>query len=209
MSEIWPMVEQSRRKLADDLAALTPEQWAAPSLCAGWTVRDVAAHLGMGFHVGVPGFMWRMLRNGFDFDRVADQYARGNPATPDEIVADLRANAAHRFTPPGLGPAAPLTDLVTHGLDIFRALGISRDLPADHAAVVLDLLVSPKAAKALSTKGAIDGLRLETSDTGWTHGSGPVVSATAASMILALAGRAVAYPELAGEGAAELCRRLG
>lgn len=34
-----------RRLLADDLAGLTPQQWAAPSLCAEWSLRDVVAHL--------------------------------------------------------------------------------------------------------------------------------------------------------------------
>lgn len=209
MPDIWPMVETSRRRLADELDALTPEQWAAPSLCTGWTVHDVATHLGMGFNVSMPSFIWRMVRNRFDFDRLADQYVRASTAGPAAITADLRANATNRFTPPGLGPAAPLTDLVTHGLDIFRPLGLPHEVPADHAAVVLDLLVSPKAARALSKQGAADGLRLATTDTGWTHGTGPVVAAPAASMILALAGRVVAVPELTGDGADEFRRRLG
>jgi hypothetical protein len=33
-------VAAERVGLADDLADLTPEQWATPSLCAGWTVHD-------------------------------------------------------------------------------------------------------------------------------------------------------------------------
>ena len=34
-----------RTELADLLDTLTPEQWDAPSLCTGWRVRDVTAHL--------------------------------------------------------------------------------------------------------------------------------------------------------------------
>jgi uncharacterized protein (TIGR03083 family) len=37
-------VAAERLGLADDLEALAPEQWAVPSLCAGWTVHDFVAH---------------------------------------------------------------------------------------------------------------------------------------------------------------------
>ena len=38
-------VEAERRALADVLDTLTPEEWRSPSLCAGWTVQDVVAHM--------------------------------------------------------------------------------------------------------------------------------------------------------------------
>jgi uncharacterized protein (TIGR03083 family) len=43
--DIWPVVHAERRALAADLADLTPEQWETPSLCAGWSVHDVLAHM--------------------------------------------------------------------------------------------------------------------------------------------------------------------
>jgi uncharacterized protein (TIGR03083 family) len=45
MSDIWPVVHAERRALAADLADLSPEQWQTPSLCAGWSVHDVLAHM--------------------------------------------------------------------------------------------------------------------------------------------------------------------
>jgi hypothetical protein len=36
----WPVIHAERAALADDLAALTDEQWAMPSLCGDWTVRQ-------------------------------------------------------------------------------------------------------------------------------------------------------------------------
>ena len=36
------LARAERLAFADFLVGLTPEQWAAPSLCQGWTVRDVA-----------------------------------------------------------------------------------------------------------------------------------------------------------------------
>ena len=41
------LVAGERRDLAAVLAGLTPEQWDAPSLCTGWRVREVAAHLSL------------------------------------------------------------------------------------------------------------------------------------------------------------------
>src|SRR5215218_5496127 len=42
---------RSERGHALDLAAgLTPDEWEAPSDCAGWRVRDVYAHMGGVFH---------------------------------------------------------------------------------------------------------------------------------------------------------------
>ena len=38
------LAREERLDLADFLAGLTPEQWASPTLCEGWCVRDVAAH---------------------------------------------------------------------------------------------------------------------------------------------------------------------
>ena len=43
--DIWEVLADERRATADLLAGLTEEQWAAPSLCPAWTVKDVAVHL--------------------------------------------------------------------------------------------------------------------------------------------------------------------
>ena len=97
---------------------------------------------------------------------------------------------------------------MVHGLDIFRALGITRQLPAAHSNVALGMLVSPKGAKALGLNGSLDGIRVEASDTGWSHGSGVAVSAPADDLVLALGGRPNGREALTGPGADELRRRL-
>jgi len=47
----WRVIEQQRLAIADLLDGLSAEQWESPSLCAGWRVRDVAAHVSL---VGLP-----------------------------------------------------------------------------------------------------------------------------------------------------------
>ena len=71
----WAGVIIERRFLAPYLATLTPEQWDAPTLCEGWRVRDVVAHLTYSWSntvLGVP--TW--LRHRDDIDRAFALYAR-------------------------------------------------------------------------------------------------------------------------------------
>ncbi|WP_433294041.1 maleylpyruvate isomerase N-terminal domain-containing protein [Actinoplanes sp. CA-030573] len=43
----WTVITQQRLALAELLAGLTGTEWEHPSLCAGWRVRDVAAHVAL------------------------------------------------------------------------------------------------------------------------------------------------------------------
>jgi uncharacterized protein (TIGR03083 family) len=208
MGEVWPMIAAERMGLAGELSGLTEEQWATPSLCAGWAVRDVVAHLLMPFHVRLPKLIWMMATNGFSFDKVSDKYARADSRPTAALIDDLRANAAHRFTPPGFGPEAPLTDLVVHGQDIRHPLGLAHEIPDEHARVVLDLLVSPRASRGFSKKGLLTGLRLEVEGLDWSYGSGPVVAGRAEPLIMALAGRNATLDALTGPGLPEFRRRM-
>ncbi|MGW7361488.1 maleylpyruvate isomerase family mycothiol-dependent enzyme, partial [Streptomyces sp. NPDC054802] len=79
------MVHAERAALIEDLARLDDGQWGQPSLCAGWTVHDVVAHLVDTARTTRIGFMAGLARARFDFDR---QNARGvereRGATPEE-----------------------------------------------------------------------------------------------------------------------------
>ncbi len=202
------MIAAERIGLAEDLSGLDDEQWVCPSLCAAWRVRDVVAHLTMPFHVSLPKMVLMMVKNRFDFDKLSSRYATSDARPVAELVDDLRRNAQHRFTPPGFGPDAPLTDLVVHGQDIRRPLGLHHDIPAEHARVVLELLVSPKGARAFGNRDLLAGLRLEVDDLDWSHGSGPVVAGGTAAVMMSLAGRTAAIDELSGPGLDELRRRI-
>jgi uncharacterized protein (TIGR03083 family) len=39
------VARDERADLASFLATLSPQQWEAPTLCVGWRVRDVVAHV--------------------------------------------------------------------------------------------------------------------------------------------------------------------
>lgn len=201
------MIATERRGLADLLDGLTPEQWATPSLCEGWTVRDVAGHLVVPFEVSMPKVMLRVAGSLFDVDKAMDGMARDQGRRPtEELVASLRANAGSRFMPPTLGPEAPLTDILVHGQDIRRPLGIVDDVDGDRARIVLDRLSG--GSKGFVPASRVVGLRFEATDLDWSAGTGPVVSGTAPSLLLAMTGRTVALDELDGDGVDVLRSRL-
>ncbi len=139
---IWTSIATERRRLADELEGLTEEQWATPSQCAAWTVDEVAAHLIVPFEISTPRFVAAMIRHRGNLDRVilamtAKVAAR---TTRAERIATLRSNAENPWRPPRLGPEIPLSEIVVHGQDIRRPLGLECPVPAETVDLSLRLL---------------------------------------------------------------------
>lgn len=196
----WQTIAEERRAFADVLDTLTPEQWATPSLCGEWTVRDVAAHIMVGPTASIPEVAKAMFRARFKFDRANVLLAKPRAARPTaEITAVLRDRATSRFTPPGHDWHAPLTDLFIHRLDCLHPLGIPTDRPLDPWPEMLGLLTSPKGRGSFVPKGAPE-LTLVATDVEWSHGTGPRVEGPAEALALALTRRPVRLDELQGPG---------
>lgn len=205
---IWDDIAAERQGMADELEGLTDDQWAQSSLCEGWTVKDAAAHLTTIFHTSMPKFMLKAVMAG-GFNNASRKLALSEAAqrSTADIVEELRANTGHRFTPPGIGPEAPLGDIVIHGQDIRRPLGIQRSVEEGIATPILDMMVSKK-GKFARPSGGIAGLRFEATDIGWSSGEGPTVSGPAEAVIMALGGRGAALDDLDGEGLSEFRSRF-
>ncbi|HEX2170840.1 MAG TPA: maleylpyruvate isomerase family mycothiol-dependent enzyme [Dehalococcoidia bacterium] len=206
----WASVREARVRLADLLATLTPDQWERPSLCGGWKVRDVVAHLIHGAELKMsPGMIVDLAKNGFNFDKMNAGAARrrGAGRTPEQLLAEFRAGIPSRASVPGLGPSGYLTDIVAHSYDIGRPLGLP---PV--ATPEADLRIVADRAKNLGfpvgAKKRIAGLRLRASDVDWATGEGPEVSGPLEALIMALLGRKVALEDLTGEGKATLAHRF-
>lgn len=182
-------IAAERRELADVLAGLPPQAWDAPSLCAGWRVREVVAHMTMPFRYSAARFGLEIARSGGNFtamsDRVAKRDAAAMPAT--ELTAALRDNASHPWQPPGGAPEAPLTHDVIHGLDFTVPLGLGRKVPALRLRLVLDAVTSPQALKHFDV--SLTGIRLVADDLDWSFGTGEPLSGHAENLLLAIAGR--------------------
>jgi uncharacterized protein (TIGR03083 family) len=202
----WDMIHAERKALADTLESLTAQQWAAPSLCAGWTVRLAAAHVVAGAEQTPPRFFAGLARNGFQFNKMIDRDAhRLGLLEPDDIVARLRA----RTTTTNRAPApvmAMLGEVVAHGEDIRRPLGLKG--VAGEQATGACLRMYQAATFPVGGKKRIRGLRLTATDLDWSYGDGPEVSGPGLSLMLAMTGREAGMEGLTGDGTTVLRARL-
>jgi uncharacterized protein (TIGR03083 family) len=177
-----------RTDLVTMLAGLRPGQWDEPTLCAGWRVREVVAHITMPFRMSAPGFLAGMVRARGDFNRMADRQARTDTArfSADQLLAALRDNVEHPWRPPGGGPIGALSHDVIHGLDISVGLGLPRRVPTERVALVLAGL----RAKNVTYFGTdLSGVRLTATDLDWSHGEGEPLRGAAQDLLLVLSGR--------------------
>lgn len=177
-----------RERLAGLFGDLTPEQWDAASLCDGWRVREVVAHMTMPFRTKPLTVMGGLVRARFSFDRYADRDARSAAATMSEaeLVGLLRRNTDHPWQPPGGGQAGALSHDVIHGLDVTEPLGLPSP-PTERLALVLGS-TRPRQLKYFGVD--LGGTRLTASDSGVSIGDGPnVVEMTSKEMLLVVTGR--------------------
>ena len=193
-------IAAERRELAALLEGLSAGQWDAPSLCAGWAVRHVVAHLTMPLRYSTPRFVLLMVKAGGNFQRMSDAVAARDAALPRAtLVAALRAGADSPRKIPGGGYAGALTHDVIHGLDITGALGIGNPVPAEPMKAVLENLTGPKSLRFFGTD--TDGAQLRAIDLDWSYGTGAPLLGRAQDLALLLAGRPVPRDAFRGEGA--------
>jgi uncharacterized protein (TIGR03083 family) len=196
-----------RHDLADFLETLTPEQWDRPSLCQGWTVRDVVTHLISYEEVGVLRFIGGFARHGFRFGSMNERRLEEfGSRTPDELVAYVRAHAKPSGPTAVADARIGLTDGLIHHQDIRRALGLPRQVPSERLVPVLGFAMI---APPLPAKQNVQGLRLVATDLDWSYGSGAEVTGPGEALLMAVCGRGHALPELTGAGKATLADRVG
>lgn len=177
-----------RERLAGLFGDLTPEQWDAASLCDGWRVREVVAHMTMPFRTKPLKVMGGLVRARFSFNRYADRDARSAAAAMSEaeLVGLLRRNIDHPWQPPGGGQAGALSHDVIHGLDVTEPLGLP-PAPVERLALVLGS-TRPRQLKYFGVD--LSGTRLTAADSGVSIGDGPdVVEMTSKEMLLVVTGR--------------------
>lgn len=204
---VWQSIDVEREALADQLQHIDEAQWSTPSLCAGLTVREVLAHLTVSGAVSGPRWFAGVVRARFDFDKQVDDRLREQLGTSSsETLNRFRSTIGSRTSPP-LPRLALLGEMIVHGQDIRRPLGLVRDYPA--AALVALLRYYAGTDQVVIAKKRVRGLRLEAVDTGISIGEGDVVRGSNLALIMAMTGRSPYCAELAGPGVAELVARSG
>ena len=100
---VFAAVADQRRQFASLIDGLDEAQLATPSLCLGWDVKTVAAHVVSTVVDGMPGFLQMAVRCG-GLSRGIDVLARRRARAPiAEIVAALHEHADRPITSPVFG----------------------------------------------------------------------------------------------------------
>jgi uncharacterized protein (TIGR03083 family) len=207
-SAVRTAVVGERTDLADVLAGLDPAQWDQPSLCAGWRVREVVAHMTMPFRMSTADFAKGMIRARGNFSRMADRQARADTARMNsaELLAQLRDNVEHPWRPPGGGETGALSHDVIHGLDITVALGIPRVVPAERMEMILESMTG-RNIRYFGTD--LSGVRLEATDLRWSMGEGEILQGRGQDLLLVVAGRQLPVGLVMGRTAARFTKSPG
>jgi len=127
--ELTRVVEAERLDLCDFLEDLEASDWLAGSLCPGWTVHDVVAHLTT---ISMPMSVWDTIKGAIsargDFNRMTADQGRRRAAAfqPAALVARLRETAGSSRRAPGSRALDPLVEVLVHGQDIAGRPGARR-----------------------------------------------------------------------------------
>lgn len=199
-------IRQERAALHATLSTLTPSEWDAASLCDGWRVRDVVAHVNFAVMFSLPATVFGLIKARGDFDRFMKPYAvKKGGRSIAELLAEAEAVSASSDVPPSTKRVDVAIDVLVHHHDI--ALPLDRPVPTDPARLrwLADGMVG--ANKAIGSAERTRGLRLIATDIDWHYGTGPEVRGPAAALIYAASGRAELDNRLEGDGLAPLQAR--
>jgi uncharacterized protein (TIGR03083 family) len=199
--DLMPTITAERHAFSAVLEGLTEPDWDAPSLCSGWRVREVVAHMTMPFRYPGPRFLAELVRSRGDFARMADRIARRDAQAPiDTLLDGWRSNEGHRWKPPGGGRMGALTHDVVHGLDITIPLGIEHPVSDRALRLVLDHATTPLSLRHFGLD--LIGVRLEADDLDWSFGDGEPLRGAARSLLMVLMDRRLPAGLLTGAATA-------
>ncbi|MFI7525030.1 maleylpyruvate isomerase family mycothiol-dependent enzyme [Nocardia salmonicida] len=185
---IWQAVAEERTTLVALLRELPESAWDTETLCVGWRVRDVVAHLVLATRVTIVALVVNLIRARGNTDRLIHDTAvrHADRTSTAELLTELHATIDSRVIPIGTTPIDRLMDLLVHGQDIAVPLGIERVMPTTAAQLSLERVWTRGAFHA---RTRLTGYALAATDTGWTAGAGTTISGTAADLLMIVTGR--------------------
>lgn len=195
---LWAAIDDQRTRTADLLESLRPDEWETSSLCVGWTVRDVAAHLTLQA-LGLRDILPMVVRYpGRGMNEVIRESSRRRGAWPTgRIVAAIRSGVGSRRHNLGVTPQETLIDIVVHGQDIAVPLGRTLAVDPGVAGLAAGRVWSYAASRAGRRMATVfhrlpeAGHRLVATDLDWQRGeaSGPELRGPILGILLVLTGR--------------------
>ncbi len=200
MNEVWNIVHNERQALINDLEQIDSQQWTVPSLCEGWDVHDVLAHLVDDAKTSRKNFVFNLIRSGFNMERLNRIGVQKEKRTSPHETLDAYKAVRKRTTSAPAPLASRLVEIIVHGEDVRRPLAIHHEYPVE--AVVSGIEYQLATSEAVGgSKQRAEGLQLIATDTNWSHGSGATVAGASLDLLIALTGRPVPDGTLNGPGA--------
>ncbi|MHB8289748.1 MAG: maleylpyruvate isomerase family mycothiol-dependent enzyme [Acidimicrobiales bacterium] len=203
---LWALAHAERTALAEDLSDLSPEQWRQSTLCGGWDVEDVVAHLTAAASLN----QWRWARSMLGARFRADVHnqrrlVEHRGSSPAETLGRFRAIITSTTAPSGHTPAY-LGEVVVHAQDIRQPLGLPRTPNVDALTPVADFFARRNFTVASRT--TVDGLQLRAYDGPFATGTGPLVTGSTLALVMSMAGRVPYVDQLSGPGVPTLRARV-
>jgi len=207
-SDVWTAIDEQRRALVQLLEGLSEEEWGRPSLCDGWTVRQVAAHLALQNTTWsmMPRAMLDLVRHGSMNGAIHAMACRHAKNPTGQIIAEIRDRIGVWRPLPSVTYRDSAIDYLVHAQDIVVPLGRRLDMPTDAAVVAADRVWTSD--RMFHARKKLAGYRLVATDTTWSAGHGQEVTGPISALLLLLTGRPAALANLSGAGAAALQARL-
>ncbi len=208
VAEIEAATTEERLRLCSILEELQPEEWRVPSLCEGWTVRDVVGHLVLATHETLRDMVVGMIRARGSFNRMTRDtaIARAKQFEPAALIEQIRTTADSTRRAPMSSPLDPLLDIIVHAQDITRPLERPSSPDPNSVRLALDHAVN---SRWYGGANRFADVRLEATDTTWTAGGGgEPACGLAVDLLLMATGRAAGLAGLTGPGVETLQRQL-
>ena len=203
-SQAWAAIDDQRRALVNLLQDLPEPDWNRPSLCAGWTIRQVAAHLALQNTPwsGLPRATLDAVRYGGMNGAIQAMACRHAELPVEAIVSEIRDRVGVRRPLPTVTFRDTAVDYLVHGQDIALPLGRLLPMPSDLCVLAADRVWS--SPRMFHARRKLAGYRLAADDAAWTAGQGREISGPIGALLLLLTGRPAALAQLSGPGAADL-----
>jgi uncharacterized protein (TIGR03083 family) len=203
-SDVWTAIDDHRRALVGLLEDLSEQEWRQQSLCAGWTVRQVAAHLALQNTTwsAMPGAVLDLVRHGGLNGAIHAMACRHAGLPTEVIVGEIRDRIGVWRPLPTVTIRETAIDYLVHGQDMAIPLGRNLPVPADLAMVAADRVWSR--SRMFHARRKLAGYRLVAEDAPWSAGAGQEITGPIGALLLVLTGRPAALRQLSGPGAANL-----
>lgn len=189
MTSLQSLVEPTYLGLAHAVEVGGPALWEGRSLCEGWLVSHVVAHVTMPARLSHEQFSAELAAAEGDFTTLSNTVASRDAALPvGDLLGQLRSAALHAWQPPGGGEGAALLHAVIHSVDVTVAQDLPVVAPPEAVTAALDLLTG---SGGTWFDVGLDGVRLEATDAPWQWGAGRLIRADAGSLVALLSGRSL------------------